>query len=145
VWRRSRLTQTLDDRRVGHPAALAHRLQRVASAALFESVDHGRHDAGTAGPEWVADGDGTAVHVCLGQISTDVLCPRKDDRGLSSWVPDQIRFVVQLGSEFFDIEGPVESCVQFLRVNEEGDFGGLSGEESPDVRVDAAHDRPFCG
>src|SRR5271163_5202442 len=37
---RSPASQTLDDGGVGHAAALTHRLQRVASAALLKGIDH---------------------------------------------------------------------------------------------------------
>jgi hypothetical protein len=54
----------LDNCGAGHAAALAHRLQPVPTAALFERINECCHDAGTASAEWVADGDGSAVDVC---------------------------------------------------------------------------------
>jgi hypothetical protein len=63
------LAQPFNDRGLGHPAALAHRLQTVATAARFKSVDQRRHDARTAGAQRVADRDGPAVNVRLGQIA----------------------------------------------------------------------------
>ncbi len=80
---RSRLAQPLDDGGVGHAAALAHRLQRVASAALFKRVDERGHDAGTAGAQRVANGYGTTVHVGarqnVGLLPIYVLCPSQHD------------------------------------------------------------------
>jgi hypothetical protein len=77
--------QSLDDGGVGHPAALAHRLQPVPPATLFQGVDERRHDAGTAGTKWVADRDGTAIDVGLGQVGTGVGGPGQnggpDNRG----------------------------------------------------------------
>jgi hypothetical protein len=67
----------LDDGRVGHPAALAHRLQAIPPAALFQGVDQRGHDACTAGAERVADCDGAALHVGLGQIRPGVMSPRQ--------------------------------------------------------------------
>jgi hypothetical protein len=72
--------RALDDGGVGHAAALAHRLQREASVTLFERVDHGRHDAGAAGTEGVADGDRAAVDVGLRQVGSGVTSPRQNDR-----------------------------------------------------------------
>jgi hypothetical protein len=72
---RSRLAQPLDDGGIGHAAALTHRLKPIACAPLLERVDQGGHDARTAGSQRVADGDGAAVDVGLGQIGTDVLGP----------------------------------------------------------------------
>jgi len=79
------LSQPLDDSGVGHPAALAHGLQSVANAALFESVDECRHDAGPAGAQRVADGDSSAVDIRLGQVRAGVMSPREDDRGNASY------------------------------------------------------------
>src|SRR5215469_12342818 len=64
--------QALDDGGVGHAAALAHGLQPVPSAALFERVDQRGHDPSTAGAQWMADGDGAAIDVGLGQIRPGV-------------------------------------------------------------------------
>jgi hypothetical protein len=74
-----RASQTLDDGRVGHPAALTHRLQPVPTTALFERVDQRGHDARTAGTQRVADRDGAAVDVGLGQISSGVGRPGQHD------------------------------------------------------------------
>jgi hypothetical protein len=60
---RSRLAQTLDNGGVGHPAALAHRLQPVTTAALFERIHECCHDARTASAQRVADRDGPSVDV----------------------------------------------------------------------------------
>jgi hypothetical protein len=80
IGRRSRLAQPLDDGGVGHAAALAHRLQTVTGAALFQGVDERRHDAGTAGAQRVTDGDGAAVNVGFGQIGYRQPRPaRRDD------------------------------------------------------------------
>ena len=73
-WR-SRLAQSLDDGRVGHAAALAHRLQPIATAALFECVNECGHDAGTARTERVADRDGATIDVGLGQIRASICSP----------------------------------------------------------------------
>ena len=77
LWRRSRLTQTLDDRGVGHAAALAHRLQPVPPATLLEGVDQCGHDASAAGAQRVADGDGAAVDIGLTEIRAGVGSPGK--------------------------------------------------------------------
>src|SRR6516162_4819793 len=71
--------QALDDGGVGHAAALAHRLQAVPAAALFERVDQRGHEAGAAGAERVADRDGAAVDVGLCQIRAGVVGPRHHD------------------------------------------------------------------
>jgi hypothetical protein len=60
-------------------AALAHRLQPIACAALLERVDERGHDAGAAGTQRVADGDGAAVDVGLGQISPAICSPSQHD------------------------------------------------------------------
>jgi hypothetical protein len=57
------LAEPLDDGGVGHPAALAHRLQPIPTAALFERIDECGHDAGTASVQRVTDRDGPAVGV----------------------------------------------------------------------------------
>ena len=67
------LAESLDDRGVGHFAALAHGLQAVATAALVQSVDEFGHDAGTARAQRVSDGNGAAVDVGLGQIGPGVM------------------------------------------------------------------------
>jgi hypothetical protein len=69
------LAQPLDDSCVGHAAALAHRLQRVAATPLFERIDHGGHDAGTAGALRVSDGDRATVDIGLGQAGPGVFGP----------------------------------------------------------------------
>ena len=75
-----RLAESLDDGGVGHPAALTHRLQPVAAAALLERVDQRRHDAGAAGAQRVADGDRAAVDVGpWARSAPDVVCPREHD------------------------------------------------------------------
>jgi hypothetical protein len=51
-------------------AAIAHRKQTVATAALFESIDQRGHDACTAGAKRVADRDGAAVDVGLGSVTS---------------------------------------------------------------------------
>ena len=67
--------EAFDDGGVGHAAALTHRLQPVAAAALLQRVDHRRHDSCAAGAQRVADRDGTAVDVRLGQIGAGVVSP----------------------------------------------------------------------
>src|SRR6516165_7144454 len=67
--------QALDDGGVRHAAGLTHGLQPVPPAALLESVDQRGHDAGPAGAQRVADRDGAAVHVGLGQIRAGVMSP----------------------------------------------------------------------
>src|SRR5437867_2978398 len=57
------LAEPLDDRRVGHAPALAHRLQAVAAAGALELVEQGGHELGAGAAERVAEGDGAAVHV----------------------------------------------------------------------------------
>ena len=49
------LAQALDDGGVRHAAALAHRLQPIASAALLKCVDQRSHNACTASAQRVAD------------------------------------------------------------------------------------------
>ena len=55
--------QPLDDGGVGHAAAVAHRLQSIASAALVQRVDQRGHSAGTAGTQRVADHDRAAIDI----------------------------------------------------------------------------------
>ena len=66
---RRKTSETLDDGGVGHPADLAHRLQPVATPALFERLYQCRHDAGTTSAQRVADGDGAAVDVGARRMS----------------------------------------------------------------------------
>src|SRR5215208_1375452 len=61
----------------------------------------------------------------------------------SSRVLDEVRFVAQIGGELLDVEGPVESGVQLLRVDEEADFNGLAGKEASDEWIEATHDCPL--
>jgi hypothetical protein len=79
------LAQTLDDGGVGHPAGLTHGLQTVPPAALLESVHQRGHDAGTTGAQRVADRNGAAVDVGLGQIRSGVMRPGAGDRGHAVW------------------------------------------------------------
>ena len=72
---RNRLAESLDDGGVGHPAALAHRLQAVPAAALLESIHKCGHDAGTTRARWMSDRDRPAVDVGLGQIRSGVMGP----------------------------------------------------------------------
>ena len=45
---------------------------------------------------------------------------------------DEIGFVFQLGGEFLNLEGPVESGAYFLGIDQKANFDGLAGEESSD-------------
>src|ERR1700729_935549 len=76
-----RASQTLNDRGVGHAAALTHRLQPVPTAALLERVDQRGHNASAAGTQRMPDGDRAAVHVRLGQIGPSVFGPGQHHRG----------------------------------------------------------------
>jgi hypothetical protein len=49
----------------GHAAALAHGVQPVPSAALFESVEQRGHDASAAGAQRMSDHDRTALTLVL--------------------------------------------------------------------------------
>src|ERR1700722_11350210 len=61
-------SEPFDDHRVGHPAALAHRLQAVPAAGGLEVVQQGAEQPGTGGAERVAEGDCPAPRVQLGRI-----------------------------------------------------------------------------
>src|SRR4051794_39609790 len=69
--------QALDDRGVGHAAALAHRLQAVTAAGALELVEQRRHEAGAGAAERVAERDGAAVHVDLAHVGVVLLLPRQ--------------------------------------------------------------------
>ena len=75
--------EPLEDRRVGHSAALAQRLQLMPTVALFERVHQCRYDPRAAGSQRVADRDCAAVDVGLGQVSAGVggLCHDQADYG----------------------------------------------------------------
>jgi hypothetical protein len=75
------LVQSLDDGGV----PLTHRLQRVASAALFQNGDHRRQDASTAGAQRMSDGDRAAVDIRLGQIGRGVLGQASVGSRATSW------------------------------------------------------------
>src|SRR5579862_2851722 len=75
------LAEALDDRRVRHAAALAHRLEAVATSAALELVEERRHQAGTRAAERVTEGDRAAVHVHLAHVGVVLLLPRQHDRG----------------------------------------------------------------
>jgi hypothetical protein len=47
---------------------------------LFQSIDQRGHGAGTASAEGLADRDGAAVHVGLGQVGPGVGSPGAGDR-----------------------------------------------------------------
>src|SRR3954451_8770874 len=53
----------LEDRRVRHPAALAHGLQPVARAGVHHGVDERGHDAGARGTQRVTERDGATAGV----------------------------------------------------------------------------------
>src|SRR5271170_2704613 len=76
---RSRLAQPLDDGGVRHPAALAHRVQPIATAALFERVDECGHDPRPAGAQRVPYRDGPTIDVRLTQIRPSVFRPGQHD------------------------------------------------------------------
>jgi hypothetical protein len=67
------LAEPLDNGGVGHAAALAHRLQRVPTAALLQGIDQCGHDASDAGAQRMTDRDGATVDVGLGQIGPGVM------------------------------------------------------------------------
>jgi hypothetical protein len=75
----TRYLQPLDDRGIRHTATFTHRLERKAASPLLKRIDHGGHDASTAGAERVADRDGAAVDIGLGQIGSGVGGPGQDD------------------------------------------------------------------
>src|SRR5689334_17896048 len=54
---------------------------------------------------------------------------------------DEVRLVVQVGSQFVDEKWPIKPRMQRLWLDEKADLSGLAGEQSPDERVDAAHHR----
>src|SRR5690606_6656966 len=62
------LSETLDDRHVGHAAAFAHGLQTPALAAVLQGVDERGHQLGARGAQRVAEGDGAAVDVQLVRV-----------------------------------------------------------------------------
>ena len=68
-------SEPLDDCGVGHPAALTHRLEPIAAAALLQRVDQRRHDPCTAGAQRVTDRDRAAVDVGLRRVGACVVGP----------------------------------------------------------------------
>jgi hypothetical protein len=79
------LAQTLDDGGVGHPAALAHRLESVTTTALLQRINQCCHDARTAGAQRVADRDRAAIDVRLGQIRPGIGSPGQCRLG-GAWI-----------------------------------------------------------
>ena len=73
---RRRQPEALDDRGVGHAAALAHGLQAVAAAGALELVEQRGHEPGARAAERVAEGDGAAVDVDLAPCPGGAPSPR---------------------------------------------------------------------
>src|SRR5690606_16865350 len=73
--------EPLDDGRVRHAAALAHRLEAVAAARALELVEQRGHEARPRAAEWVAKGDGAAVRVDPRHVGVQLTLPREDHRG----------------------------------------------------------------
>src|SRR5713226_4130526 len=76
----SLLWQTLDQRGVGHAAGLAHRLQPVSSARLFQSTQQvaGQPDAGRS--DGLSERDSAAEHVHPFGIWPELLLPSQHHR-----------------------------------------------------------------
>src|SRR5688500_15958623 len=72
---KKRSAQALDDRRVGHAAALAHGLQAPAAAGALELVEQCGHELGAGAAERVTEGDGAAVRVHLAHVRVVLLLP----------------------------------------------------------------------
>ena len=73
--------EAFDDGRVGHAAALAHRLQTVAAAGALELVEQRGHQASAGAAERMAERDRAAVDVDLAHVGVQLLLPREHDRG----------------------------------------------------------------
>src|SRR3954471_22190441 len=71
--------QALDDRGVGHAAALAHRLETPAAAGALELVEQGGHQPATRAAERVPERDRAAIHVHLLHVRAVLLLPGQDD------------------------------------------------------------------
>src|SRR5215475_670754 len=56
-----------------HAAADAKRCKTFLGVALLHLVQQGDQDAGTRGPDWMADGDRTAVDVHFAGVPTEIL------------------------------------------------------------------------
>src|SRR4051794_20685771 len=75
------LGEALDDGDVGLAAAFAHGLKAVAAAGALELVEQRGHQADAGGTQGVAQGDGAAVDVDLGQVGAGLFLPRQHDGG----------------------------------------------------------------
>src|SRR5262245_19057028 len=73
--------EALDDGGVGHAAALAHGLQAVPAASALQLVEQRGQQLGARAAERVAEGDGAAVDVGLGQVGARLELPGQHDRG----------------------------------------------------------------
>src|SRR5579872_6918761 len=71
----TRRLEPLDDRGVGHAAALTHGLQAVAAAGGLEVVQQRGHQLGAGATERVAEGDRAAARVQLVLVRTELLRP----------------------------------------------------------------------
>jgi len=71
-------SETLDDGRVGHAAALAHGLQAVAAAGLLP--EQGGHQPGAARAERMAERGGAAVDVDPGEVRPGLGLPGQGPR-----------------------------------------------------------------
>ena len=74
-------SEALDDGAGAEAAAAAHGHQAVAAAGALELVEGLGHQDGAGAAERVAEGDGAAVGVDLGQVDVELLCPGQHDRG----------------------------------------------------------------
>ncbi len=72
--------EPLDDRDVGGAAALAHRLQPVATAGAFQLVEHGGEQLGAGGAERMTERDGATVGIDPLRVRLDLLEPSQHHR-----------------------------------------------------------------
>src|SRR5438105_2693799 len=90
---RTRWLQPFDDGDVGLAAALAHGLQAVAAAGALELVEQGRHQTHAGGAQGMAEGDGAAVDIDLGQVGARLPLPGQHARGEGRVDLDQVDVV----------------------------------------------------
>src|ERR1700761_5010820 len=85
--------QPLDDGAVGLASALTHRLVAVAAARGLQLIQQRAHQAHAAGPQRVADGDGTTTRVEALHVVGKLLLPheRNGRKGLVAF--DRVELV----------------------------------------------------
>ena len=68
-------SEPLNNRRIRHPARLAHGLQAVARAAGFHRIQHRRHQSCTGGAKRMAEGNGATAGIQARRISVELALP----------------------------------------------------------------------